>query len=253
MLALKTALGAWLMPLPFCLTLICCGLLLRLAGRRRFGAALLAVGAIVVLAAATRPIADALLRPLEMRYSAVADAGTLRPTPRYVVVLGSGYLPREGWPVTAQLDDTGLVRLAEGIRLLRQLQGAQLVVSGGPESGEPAVAQGYARAAQALGVAPQSIILVDTPRDTAEEVTAIHQRVGDAPVLLVSSAAHMPRAMAYARRAGLRAVAAPTGNLVDPKPHPGAWIPRPSGAALRKTETALHEYLGLLALEFEAQ
>lgn len=249
MLALKMALGAWLMPLPFSLALICCGLLLRVWGGRRSSAALITAGAVVAFAAATGPIADALLRPLEARYHAIADATALKPAPRFVVVLGSGYRPRVGLSITAELDAIGTVRLAEGIRLLRQLPGAQLVLSGGPIRGEPPVAQGYARAAAALGVPADAVIVIDTPRDTVEEIRAIRARVGDAPMLLVTSAAHMPRAMRYAARAGLRAVAAPTGNLADPEPRARTWIPVPSGTALRRTETALHEYLGLLALE----
>ena len=249
MLALKMALGAGLMPLPLSLTVICCGLLLRVWGRRRFGAGLIAGGAVLVLAAATGPVADALLRPLETRYHAIADAAALRPAPRFVVVLGSGYRPRAGLPITAEVDAIGMVRLAEGIRLLRQLPGAQLVLSGGPVGGEPPVAQGYARAAAALGVSAEAVIVIDTPRDTVEEIRAIRARAGDAPVLLVTSAAHMSRALAYAARAGVRAVAAPTGNLADPESRAHTWIPVPSGTALRRTETALHEYLGLLALE----
>jgi uncharacterized SAM-binding protein YcdF (DUF218 family) len=249
MLALKMALGAWLMPLPLSLTLACGGLLLRMRGRRRTGTGLLAAGVMVLLAAAIGPIADALLLPLETRYHAIVDAAALNPAPRYVAVLGSGYRPRPGLPVTAELDAVGMVRLAEGIRLWRQLPGAHLILSGGVLHGEPPVAQGYARAAAALGVPAESIIVIDTPRYTAEEIEAIRARVGDQPVLLVTSAAHMVRAMAYSAKAGLRAVPAPTGNLSDPDPHVRAWIPTPSGSALRKTETALHEYLGLLAFK----
>jgi uncharacterized SAM-binding protein YcdF (DUF218 family) len=249
MLALKAALDAWLMPLPLCFILACGGLLLMARGRKRLGAGLMGAAAVIVLAAATGPVAGALLRPLETRYRAIADASALRPMPRYVCVLGSGYRPRPGLPVTAELDAVGMVRLAEGIRLLRQLPDAHLVVSGGSFNGEPPVAEGYARAAVALGVAPESVITLDTPRDTAEEIDAIRARVGDEPVLLVTSAAHMSRAMAYSSKAGLRAVAAPTGNLSDPDPRVSAWLPLPSGNSLRNTEAALHEYLGLLAFE----
>lgn len=249
MLALKLALDAWLMPLPLCLILVCGGWLLRARGRKRLGAGLIAAGALMVMAAASGPVADALLRPLETRYRAIADASALHPMPHYVCVLGSGYRPRPGLPVTAELDAVGIVRLAEGIRLLRQLPGAHLVVSGGSLHGEPPVAEGYARAAAALGVAPESVITIDTPRDTAEEIEAIRARVGDEPVLLVTSAAHMTRAMAYSSKAALRAVPAPTANLSDPDPPVVAWVPVPSGSALRKTEAALHEYLGLLAFE----
>jgi len=250
MLALKAVLGSWLMPLPLSLTLICCGLLLRVWGRRRSAATLVAAGVIVTFAAATGPIADALLRPLERRYQAIADAAALSPRPRFVVVLGSGYRPRSALSVTAEVDAAGMVRLAEGIRLLHQLAGARLILSGGPVRGEPPVAQGYARVAVALGISTQDMVLLETARDTREEIHAIRAYVGDAPVLLVTSAAHMPRAMACAVRSGLRAIAAPTGNLADPDPRAQWWpLGLPSGTALRRTETALHEYLGLLALE----
>jgi uncharacterized SAM-binding protein YcdF (DUF218 family) len=187
-----------------------------------------------------------LLRPLETRYPAVLDASILRPAPQYVAVLGSGYYPRVGLPVTAALDAVGVVRLAEGVRLLRQLPGSRLIVSGGPQRNEPAVARGYALAATALGVATDSVVLLDTPRDTAAEMRALHSRIGDAAVLLVTSAAHMPRAMALARREGLHATAAPTGNLTQ---RSGPWTPLPSGSSLRESEIALHEYEGLLAFE----
>jgi uncharacterized SAM-binding protein YcdF (DUF218 family) len=164
------------------------------------------------------------------------------------VVLGSGYHPRNALPVTAALDSVGIVRLTEGLRLLRQLPGAQLILSGGPVRGEPPIARGYALAADALGVPAASMILIDEPPDTGAEIRAIHARVGDAPVLLVTSAAHMPRAMALCRREGLHAIAAPTGNLAAPSGRGGFWLPLPSGASLIKSETAFHEYLGLLAL-----
>jgi uncharacterized SAM-binding protein YcdF (DUF218 family) len=247
MSSLKLAANAWLLPLPLALILICLGLLLlRLSAHRRAARVLLVLGITIAVAASLGPVADTLLRPLETRYPAVLDASILRPAPPYVAVLGSGYYPRVGLPVTAALDATGLVRLAEGVRLLRQLPSARLIVSGGPHRHEPAVARGYALAATALGVSADSVILLDTPTDTAAEIRTLHSRIGDAAVLLVTSAAHMPRAMALARREGLHATAAPTGNLTELG---CPWAPLPSGSSLRKSETALHEYEGLLAFE----
>jgi uncharacterized SAM-binding protein YcdF (DUF218 family) len=248
MSTLKMVLGIWLLPLPISLIAVCIGLLFRLAGRRRIAHTLIVAGVTLALAATFGPIANSLLRPLEARYHAVLDASALPSAPGYVVVLGSGYHPRNALPVTAALDSVGIVRLTEGLRLLRQLPGAQLILSGGPVRGEPPIARGYALAADALGVPAASMILIDEPPDTGAEIRAIHARVGDAPVLLVTSAAHMPRAMALCRREGLHAIAAPTGNLAAPSGRGGFWLPLPSGASLIKSETAFHEYLGLLAL-----
>lgn len=243
--ALKLAADSWLLPLPVGLILICLGLLLRMRTHRGAAHVLMGLGVTVAVAATLAPVANMLLRPLEARYPAVLDASALQPAPQYVAVLGSGYFPRVGLPVTAALDAVGVVRLAEGIRLLRQLPSARLILSGGPRRDEPSIARGYALAATALGVSEDSVILLDTARDTGEEIRALHTRIGDAPVLLVTSAAHMPRAMAFARREGLHAMAAPTGNLAILS----TWSPLPSGSSLRKSEAALHEYEGLLALE----
>ncbi|HEV8018107.1 MAG TPA: ElyC/SanA/YdcF family protein [Steroidobacteraceae bacterium] len=246
---LKLAFGAWLLPLPLALILVSLGLLLRAAARPRVGRALIIAGATLAVAATLGPVADTLLQPLETRYPAVLDAAALRPAPQYVAVLGSGYRPRAGLPVTAALDAVAVVRLTEGVRLLRQLPAAQLIVSGGPMHGEPPIARGYALAAVALGVSAAAVLMSDTPHDTGEEIRALRAQVGDAAVLLVTSAAHMPRAMALSRREGLHAVAAPTGNLARARGPGDFWLSLPSGASLRKSETALHEYEGLLALE----
>jgi uncharacterized SAM-binding protein YcdF (DUF218 family) len=248
--ALKVFLGRWLLPLPICLLLVCAGLLLRLRGRARSANVLLVLGVACSFIAAFGPVADGLLRPLESRYRAILDASMLDPVPRYVVVLGSGYRPRTGLPVTAALDADALVRLFEGVRLWRQLPGAHLILSGGSIRGEPPIAQGYAIAAAALGVPPEAVILSDQAIDTGAEVRALEEHVGVAPVLLVTSAAHMPRAMALCRQFSVQARAAPTGNLIDPVARATDWLTLPSGAALHKTETAFHEYLGLLALQF---
>jgi len=248
MASLKLFLDGWLLPLPISLILICVGALARLGGWRRSARILLGAGIAIAVMATLNPVGRALLSPLERRYPAVSDASLLHPPPRYVAILGSGYAPRKGLSITAALGSDAVMRLAEGVRLFRQLPGADLIVSGGPINGDPPAAEGYALAGIALGVPATSIIRIDTPLNTGQEIRALQARIADAPVLLVTSAAHMPRAIEYCRRFGLHAVAAPTGNLTDPEGRGVQWVPLPSGAALRKTETAFHEYLGLLAL-----
>jgi uncharacterized SAM-binding protein YcdF (DUF218 family) len=212
------------------------------------GHIVLALGGFIALIATLGPVSNFLLRPLEDRYPAIIDPSVVRPLPGYIAVLGSGYRPRDGLPITAALDAVAVVRLAEGIRLFRQLPGSRLILSGGAVAGRPPSARGYELAAVALGVPASSIDIIDFPLDTGAEIRALHARLGNAPVILVTSAAHMPRAMAHCARIGLRAVAAPTGNLTERSGTWGAGAFLPSGISLRKTETAFHEYVGLLAL-----
>jgi uncharacterized SAM-binding protein YcdF (DUF218 family) len=250
MSVLKLLLERWLLPLPICLVLLIAGLSLRRGGRARAANIAFALSAALGLLSAYGPLANGLLRPLESRYPAVLDASILNPAPHYIVVLGSGYRPRPGLPVTAALDADSLVRLFEAVRLWRELPGAVLVLSGGAIRGEPPIARGYATAASALGIPADAMLLSDLPVDTGSEIRALRQQVGEAPVLLVTSAAHMPRAMALCARYGVHALAAPTGNLTEPNPGARAWLALPSAGALHRTESAIHEYLGLLALRF---
>lgn len=248
MFALKKVLDAVLMPLPTAGLLVVAGILAWRLGRGRLARIVLIAAGALVFAASLRPIGNGLLRPLEYSYPATLDATSIVPAPGYVAVLGGAFAPSDELPITAQLEADALVRLAEGMRLQRQLPSARLIVSGGAVNGNPPSAHGYARAAIALGVPAASIIMLDEARDTGAEISAIHNLVGDASVLLVTSAAHMPRAMAHCARTGLHAIAAPTGNQTR---SPGSWTLiwlLPSGASLRNTELALHEYFGLLAL-----
>jgi uncharacterized SAM-binding protein YcdF (DUF218 family) len=246
--ALKHLLNVLLMPLPLALVLAGSGMTVKRTRHRMAGSIMLCSACILGFGSCLGPVANALLYSLEDRYPAVLTTTNLPTTPRYVVVLGSGYAPRSGLPITAAIDAEGVVRLVEGVRLFRQLPSSTLVLSGGAIGGHPPSAQGYAAGASALGIPTHSIQLIDTPVDTGAEIRALHDRVGDATILLVTSAVHMPRAMAYCARLGVHAIAAPTGQLAGQVSlrDPFTWLP--SGAHLRMTESALHEYFGLLAM-----
>jgi uncharacterized SAM-binding protein YcdF (DUF218 family) len=242
---MKGAIAVLTAPLSLALWIALAGGITWRRGRRRAASALLLGSAVLAYAFSTPLVGRALLWPLESSYPPL---GAPPPQLSYVVVLGSGYMPRGGVPVTAALDAEGLVRIVEGVCLLRQLPQARLIVSGGARPGVPTVAAGYARLAQALGVAPEALWLADQARDTRGEMRDIVQRVGRAPFLLVTSASHMPRAMLLARRAGGLPVAAPTGQRVPGGPG-FTWLQLvPSAAGLGDSETALHEYLGLAAI-----
>jgi uncharacterized SAM-binding protein YcdF (DUF218 family) len=247
MFAFKTLVGRLLMPLPVAAMLVFIGIVLALRGYRRTARMATAGGALIGFGASLSPVGHALVAPLEARYPAVIDAAALDPAPKFVVVLGGGYQRQAGWPITAQLTPTSMVRLAEGLRLWRQLPGARLILSGGAaEPGQVGTARGYALAAAALGVSGAPIIIInDRPLDTRAEIRAVREEVADSPVLLVTSAVHMPRAMAYCSQFGVRAVAAPTGYLTQPGTDWNLAALIPSSLALQKTETALHEYWGL--------
>jgi uncharacterized SAM-binding protein YcdF (DUF218 family) len=171
----------------------------------------------------------------------------------FILVLGSGYVPRDGIPVTAALDEDGLTRIVEAVRIERRLGSARIIASGGAPPGVAPSAVGYAKLAVDLGVDAKSLILLDTPLDTAEEARTVAHIVGDRPFILVTSAYHMPRAMGLMERTGLHPIPGPAGYAGSGSQQLNWRRVVPSGSGLRKTERALHEYLGLLAIHLGLQ
>jgi len=234
---------------PLTLALIC-GLfaaVLWVLRRRRPAGWLIVLGASFVCLGALGVVGDLLLTPLERQFPPFQGTRA-PPAVDYIVVLGSSYVPRDGIPITAALDGEGLTRAVEAVRLFRGLGIRHLVVSGGAVPGAATSAEGYALLAQSLGVSSASLIVLDKSLNTADEARAVAALIGSAPFLLVTSAYHMPRAMKLMQRAGARPVAAPTGQRLSAGPgfQLLQWLPTAQGLA--KTERALHEYLGLLAI-----
>jgi uncharacterized SAM-binding protein YcdF (DUF218 family) len=248
---LKKAVSFWLMPLPFAAALLVAGVVLLGTSRRTLGRWLATAGVGVLLLFSTNRFSIGLLEPLEVRYSAIPELVAGAPLPpalarcRLVVVLGSGHTPMAGVAATAQLSPSGLGRLTEGVRLLRLLPEARLVVSGPADPGERSHAAVLAAAATALGVDPRRITLLETALDTEDESRAIARIAAGQPVALVTSAWHMPRAMRLFRKAG-----------VDALPCPADYIARGDGKfrwlalrfdteSLERSTLAVHEWIGM--------
>jgi len=235
-------------PLVLVSIIVAAAAVCRWRGLPRFARWMWACAALVGYLSAIPLTSDALLGPLEHRYPPLRDDLPL-PAVEYIVVLGSDYIPHDGIPVTAALDETGLVRIVEGIRLVRMVVGSgRLIVSGGAPPGRVPPALGYAKLARDLGVPDTSIVASSSPLDTGAEARAIARLLGTTPFILVTSAYHMPRAVWLMKRVGTHPIPAPTGQLVSEADR-NFWrdfIPR--ATVLHNTECAVHEYLGLLAL-----
>ena len=253
---LKKLLGFWLMPLPFCLILLLVGLgLTRLrAGRHaRLGRGLALAGLGLLLLFSNKYVSIWLVHPIEARYPAIPELQAGRPPPpalaacRFVVVLGGGNGNSAGLSATNQLSTSALARITEAVRLLRVLPDARLVVSGPADAANhPSHATMLARAAESLGVAPDRIAYIDQARDTEDESHAVARIAGPAPFALVTSAWHMPRAMALFHHAGLAPLACPadfTAHTGDNFQWPDLFWDLPS---LERSTWAVRERLGYL-------
>lgn len=242
----------WLMPLPFCLALILLGAWLTQFPRRARLGRILALGAAgILILLGNYFVARALLRPLEIRFPGIAEIKGPDEIPaelaacQFVVVLGAGYGYSENLSATNQLNAPALARITEGVRILRWLPDAKLIVSGGPLVGGVTHAAQLAHAAISLGVTPNRILAMDQTRDTEEEARTAVQLVQGRRIALVTSASHMPRAEALFRGAGLSVVPCPTGFRTQAEETFTVAQLFFDADALSRSTAALHERLGL--------
>jgi uncharacterized SAM-binding protein YcdF (DUF218 family) len=247
---IKHLIGALLSPVEVTLLLLALALIFHLARRRSIARSLLVCAAVFGYLSSTALVGDELLSPLEGEYPPLRQDFSL-PAVGYVVVLGSGYTPHDNVPITAALDPDGLARVVEGVRLMRRLQSARLIVSGGAPPGLKPSAIGYAELARGLGVSEELLTVSRDSLDTSAEALAVAKLLGKAPFLLITSAYHMPRAMKLMRRAGASPIPAPTAQRTGIG---FRWHDLlPSAGGLASTERAIHEYLGLAALAMSLQ
>ena len=104
-----------------------------------------------------------------------------------------------------------------------------------------------ANTALLLGVDSSRIKMQTEPKNTWIEAQEYKRLFGDTvQLVLVTSAVHMPRAMYLFRKAGLKPIPAPANHLIKEGTEKNPWFWVPSSENIRKTEAAVHEYVGML-------
>ncbi len=255
---LKKLLSSFMMPVPALCILLLAGYFMLFSKRRaRRGRRLLGLGLALLLLSGLGALNLPLLTLLENSYPPFhapefqAEWGDLfgPNDPAYVVVLGAGHISDPTIPITSRISTPGMMRLAEGIAIYHKLPYAKLLTSGGAGADPNPDGKVMAEVAIELGVPPEDILLETRAKDTAAQAKAIAQMVGHEPTLiLVTSAAHMPRSMALFRKQGLNPIAAPTHYLLQytngkPTAHIDTFFP--SGKELDHLEAAIHEFIGI--------
>ncbi|MFL5303382.1 MAG: YdcF family protein [Anaeromyxobacteraceae bacterium] len=237
--ALSKVLDLAVAPLTWALALL---VLAVLARRRARVAAALTLGAIAVLAVfSASTVSNTLLRYVE---SAAVRTDRTDVTYDAVVILGGAFEPG-ATRATGELELNGAgERLTRGWEVLRSGHARNAIVTSGIGDGrqpELTEAEWYARTLVAWGI-PASRIAVErasrNTRENAVESARVLRERGWRSVLLVTSAAHMPRALGCFRRAGVMPDALP----VDHRSADGtgeSWLPR--AGALKESTQAIHE------------
>jgi uncharacterized SAM-binding protein YcdF (DUF218 family) len=208
-------------------------------GRARWALAALAAWAWIFTVPA---LANALIAHVERDYPPVQPAPGAKPG--VIVVLAGGHTRPAAGPRIA-LDRHSWERARAGVRLWQTIGGTLLFVgSGVPDDPELSVAAAMADVARGLGVPADAVRVETRSRDTHENLLLSRETLAraDGAAWLVTSALHMPRAMAVAERLGLRLRAYPCDWSAQ---HLGwvAWLP--NNGAPEMYADALHELIGL--------
>lgn len=248
MIDLARTLLPFIAPLPILFFLLLCGWVLILFKKRKLSLFFIGLALVIlVLSGYGIPAREQLYR-LERTYSPVVlDAFTpdLKRKIRYVVVLGSGHTSDPALPVTAQIGGDSLYRLAEGLRILRQLPGSRLIISGGAIPGDPVPnAAVVAQVAREIGVSSNDILVEPRPRDTRMEAETLKSRLGTAPFVLVTSASHMGRAVGIFQDLGTYPIPAPTDYMAKRRPGWSAASCVPNCGNIEISRKIFYEWLG---------
>jgi len=257
----KKIVTPFFLPLPLGLLISFLGLfLLWFTKRQRTGKVLVTVGMCTVALLSYGPISGALLAPLEHQFEPFKTenyARNLLPNKgdsiKYVVVLGGGHSDDPEVPVTSRLSDPALKRLLEGIRIFRENPGSKLVLSGRGAFSHLPEATVMAEVAAFIGVDGDDVILEPESDDTKDQARLIRFIVGKDRFVLVTSALHLPRAMALFRKMGMDPIPGPAeiSSQEKRKLTPQSFFPQP--VALSRSSRAIHEYLGLIWARLRGQ
>lgn len=184
------------------------------------------------------------------------------PTADAIVVLGGATQPAlapRPWVEVSEQGD----RILYGARLYNQAKAPKLILSGGritwrggsAKQGAASEADDMKEFAIAMNV-PESDILLEgdslNTRENAVNVKKILESQSIESVLLVTSAIHMPRAVAIFKKLGIAVIPAPTDYLVPTEAYESVnttWQGRllacfPDAEAIAQFTRALKEYVG---------
>ena len=209
---LKKFISSFLLPLPLGMLCLTVGLVLLFMNRaKRTRITFLLAGFFIILIFSLNPVSFAMIDHLQAQYKPLIHP------PAYatkIIVLGGGVRGKKSYPPNLTLGPGSLSRLAEGVRLFKLMQknhvNPKLILSGGRVYLAPASSGKMRNTAVMFGVRKKIFILENGSRDTHDEAMYMRKIAGKKPFILVTSAFHMPRAMALFKHLGMRPIAAPT-------------------------------------------
>lgn len=227
--------GNWLV------LLLLAGVILHLRRRGRLGFALVSLSAVGFAIILFLPVGGWAIAPLENRFPMPA-------LPRTVdgIILLTGAINVKATLARKQpVFYPYAERITTTVTLARRFPGARILVTGGRDSpDEPSEASVHRDLLVAMGIKPSWIETENRSHNTYENALfsyrKFHPRPGE-KWILVTSAFHLPRAVACFRSVGWNVIPYPAGYQAQDADRPGI------AGNLRVLRLALHEWIGLVA------
>jgi uncharacterized SAM-binding protein YcdF (DUF218 family) len=204
---------------------------------RNFGVRLLTIGALFYCFMSNGVVATFLISPLEYKYPAVLELQSTSPVDT-AVVLAAYAVHDRNMPLSSRASAAAIYRVVEAAQITRQAGLRRVIVSGTRESAEVMVEMLIG-----LGVAESIVEIDDMSQHTSESASRLDKSLVDREFYLVTSAGHMPRAMATFRAKGMRPIAMPTDFKLPREARRASLMPSP--LHLEASDMAIHEYLAL--------
>jgi uncharacterized SAM-binding protein YcdF (DUF218 family) len=218
---------------------------------RRRGSQLAWTAALLLLVLGLSPVPSWVMWPLEARFPLPEIASGSRDYAGIIVLGGGEEAVSSANRNQLNINEAG-DRITTASTLAMRLPDTRLVFTGGTPSllhSRPDGAFAVRDYWISIGIPPSRITIEDTSRNTYENAVLTHALLAPKRgerYLLVTSAAHMPRAMGAFRRAGFDVVAYPSDfrTNIDEEPLP-TFNSYPAG--LKRLDEAAKEWIGLLA------
>ena len=246
---LSKTIGELVIPSNFLMAIGLIGLVLLFTRFRRLASTLIVTSLVLIALVGYSPLGHILLLPLEDRFPPW-DAS--RGAPDGIVVLGGAISPGISVARGVVALNASAERLTAAAELAHRYPRARIILTGGTASldqTEPLEAPLAVKEFEALGVAQERIIAEEHSRNTIENAMFSRRVANPKPGerwLLVTSAAHMPRAIAAFRAAGFPVGAYPVNWRTRGRPD-AAELFTSVAEGLEATDNAMHEWFGLVA------
>ncbi|MEF9426571.1 MAG: YdcF family protein [Candidatus Mariimomonas ferrooxydans] len=205
---------------------------------RKFSSYLLIIAVVIYLFFASGPVSFWLLGNLEYQYPYLKDSESIKEV-EYIVVLTAYAEADHLLPLSSRVNDSSAFRLIEAVRIFKKIPHSGIIISGSKD-----ISGIMKELLIAMGINENKIIIENNSNNTFESAKNLQPLINHKPIVLVTSAGHMPRSMKVFKKLGMNPIPAPTNYFTRKNYLAINYLPSP--LHLKYSDLAIQEYGALL-------